>query len=70
LLLLAWTICVQVWSLVDADIKGKLDPNKFFLDSGKIGIGDFYNLLISPFKALVGGDEGCIKQLTKREEKK
>jgi hypothetical protein len=56
--------------LVDADIKGKLDPNKFFLDSGKIGIGDFYNLLISPFKALVGGDEGCIKQLTKREEKK
>jgi hypothetical protein len=22
------------------------------------------------FKALVGGDEGCMKQLTKREEKK
>jgi hypothetical protein len=25
---------------------------------------------VSPFKALVGGDKGCMKQLTKREEKK
>jgi hypothetical protein len=25
---------------------------------------------VSPFKALVGGDKGCMKQLTEREEKK
>jgi hypothetical protein len=38
--------------MVDADVKGKLDPKKSFPDSGKTGIGDFYNLPISPFKAL------------------
>jgi hypothetical protein len=56
--------------LVDANVKGKLNPNKSFPDSGKTGIGDFYNHSHLPFKALVGGDEGCMKQLTKREEKK
>jgi hypothetical protein len=42
----------QVWSLVDANVKGKLNPNKSFPDSGKTGIGDFYNLPTSLSKPL------------------
>lgn len=42
----------QVWSLVDANVKGKHNPNKSFPYSGKIGIGDFYNLLTSLLKPL------------------
>jgi hypothetical protein len=42
----------QVWSLVDANVKGKLNPNKSFPDSGKNGIGDFYNLPTSLSKPL------------------